>query len=158
MSKPSYTKYEDVVDSKANIEHFANYVRTEKFNNNKEHNSKEGVKSDESFETWDYVYRDLEKQGYSKDLGERENVLEKTLESSFLGLNLHKSSKSNEIVSGNDTKKLMNNNKQSSNRTNNNKYKSEGSIKYVTKKSNQYSESTEQIKPQLKKTGLFLFF
>lgn len=30
---------------------------------------------DDGFETWDYVYKNLESQGYSKDLGERGDVL-----------------------------------------------------------------------------------
>lgn len=30
---------------------------------------------DEGFETWDYVYKNLESKGYSKDLGDREDIL-----------------------------------------------------------------------------------
>ncbi|XP_018567680.1 protein tamozhennic [Anoplophora glabripennis] len=36
---------------------------------------KENDKEDSQFEDWDYVYRNLESQGYSKDLGERGDVL-----------------------------------------------------------------------------------
>lgn len=36
---------------------------------------KETDKEDSQFEDWDYVYRNLESQGYSKDLGERGDVL-----------------------------------------------------------------------------------
>lgn len=38
-----------------------------------------------SGESWDYVYRNLESQGYSKDLGERGNLLNLTEASKLNG-------------------------------------------------------------------------
>ncbi|RZC36551.1 tamozhennic [Asbolus verrucosus] len=46
---------------------------SKKNNETKTHNKEE--KDDAHFEDWDYVYRNLESQGYSKDLGERGDIL-----------------------------------------------------------------------------------
>lgn len=145
LSQQSY-KYDEVDSNsyKSNLpQQFTNKV--EKINNNKD-----CLKTDESFETWDYVYRDLEKQGYSKDLGDRENVLEKKmqnnsssnitkLEYSLQSLNLQKPSKDNEVIV--------------TNKINNNKSKTE--VYKKNKASNKSSEKLEISKPLSKKSGIF---
>ncbi|XP_026461438.1 protein tamozhennic isoform X2 [Ctenocephalides felis] len=142
LSQQSY-KYDEVDSNsyKSNLpQQFTNKV--EKINNNKD-----CLKTDESFETWDYVYRDLEKQGYSKDLGDRENVLEKKmqnnsssnitkLEYSLQSLNLQKPSKDNEVIV--------------TNKINNNKSKTE--VYKKNKASNKSSEKLEISKPLSKKS------
>ncbi|XP_001809413.1 protein tamozhennic [Tribolium castaneum] len=51
-----------------------------KVNEAKTVNSKELEKPESHFEDWDYVYRNLESQGYSKDLGERGDILGQSAE------------------------------------------------------------------------------
>ena len=40
-----------------------------------------------SFESWDYVFQNLERSGYSKDLGDRENLLVQSLDLDSLNIN-----------------------------------------------------------------------
>lgn len=73
---PSY----DVIDKvrPRNVEAIHNDLyKTAKNNNEVVGNlvDRESEKNGSEFEDWDYVYRNLENQGYSKDLGERGDVL-----------------------------------------------------------------------------------
>ncbi|KAJ8935433.1 hypothetical protein NQ314_012853 [Rhamnusium bicolor] len=71
----------DIVDSSGHKprhpEHINNDLHKSKNNNEAKSNAgdRETDKEDSQFENWDYVYRNLESQGYSKDLGERGDVL-----------------------------------------------------------------------------------
>ncbi|KAJ8949244.1 hypothetical protein NQ318_022757 [Aromia moschata] len=66
----------EVVDRRSHKSRPTEQINNDQYkakNNNEAH--RETDKEDSQFEDWDYVYRNLESQGYSKDLGERGDVL-----------------------------------------------------------------------------------
>lgn len=67
-----YDNYQDTVDTGGRIVNGANSEISR--SHNKDH---DGVGS---FETWDYVFQNLEKHGYSKDLGDRGDLLMRGLD------------------------------------------------------------------------------
>lgn len=72
--EPTPVSYDTVDSSRSRL-------HADSYNNVSPDNSKAPVLNnvesdkDDGFETWDYVYRNLESQGYSKDMGERGDVL-----------------------------------------------------------------------------------
>lgn len=67
--------YDTVDTSRQQRQHKNNDLYAHKNNSNVIVNNVESSDKEETFENWDYVYRNLESQGYSKDLGERGDIL-----------------------------------------------------------------------------------
>lgn len=63
-----------------------------RINNNTEKEEGSGT-----FESWDYVYRNLESQGYSKDLGERGDILSSTKERNLASKEIKRLCKSTDL-------------------------------------------------------------
>lgn len=74
LEQPKNVGY-DVVDSRQNRAKNAAYNNTAADSYLNRNVSNGESDKDDTFETWDYVYRNLENQGYSKDLGERGDLL-----------------------------------------------------------------------------------
>ncbi|XP_014472168.1 PREDICTED: protein tamozhennic [Dinoponera quadriceps] len=60
----------------SDVDHYSEYGKTMDRKAASRSNSSVGRTRGDSYDTWDFVYKNLESQGYSKDLGEREDVLQ----------------------------------------------------------------------------------